>query len=438
MTSITRVIKDLIDANTIAEIQEELANGSATVGITNVLYTDENFANTSNDYIANTSSHGHIKVLGYGFLPNANVVLSLVNERTNNEVLLEHSNTYYVNFKELRVEIENSNDLTYDTISLKSNLDFSNSFFNLFVINENGTNSKKDLVVKLERKSVTSGWFGGVATVTVDRVTFNNDTVTASVRGPLNSLRNALAATGNQEYGWFGGGSTGTQESTVERITFATDLALSSVRGPLSLARSNLAATGNDNFGWFGGGITVSRVDRITFVTDTDTALGRGSLSLARYSLAATGNDNFGWFGGGLPGTVTTIDRIDFAADNLTASVRGPLSLGRTGLAATGNQEYGWFGGGEIPSPNVRLTTVDRIDFADDTVTTSVRGPLSLARNNLAATGNDNFGWFGGGNAPGAVSIIDRIDFADDTATASVRGPLSLARSSLAATSGLS
>ena len=43
--------------------------------------------------------------------------------------------------------------------------------------------------------------------------------------------------------------------------------------------------------------------------------------------------------------------------------------------------------------------------------------------------------WFGGGGA--TVSTVDRITYATDTATASVRGPLSLARYQLAAASGL-
>jgi hypothetical protein len=45
------------------------------------------------------------------------------------------------------------------------------------------------------------------------------------------------------------------------------------------------------------------------------------------------------------------------------------------------------------------------------------------------------YGYFGGGG-PAAVSTVDRIDYANDTATASVRGPLSAVRYSLAATSG--
>jgi hypothetical protein len=108
---------------------------------------------------------------------------------------------------------------------------------------------------------------------------------------------------------------------------------------------------------------------------------------------------NYGWFGGGAtPAARSTVDRIDFSNDSGTANIRGPLSLARYSLAATGNSNYGWFGGGftNTPTPAV-LSTVDRIDFSNDSSTASVRGPLSLARSSLAATGNSNYGWFGGG-----------------------------------------
>ena len=74
------------------------------------------------------------------------------------------------------------------------------------------------------------------------------------------------------------------------------------------------------------------------------------------------------------------------------------------------------FGGG---------ATVDRIDYSNDTATASPKGPLSLARSYLAATGNSSFGYFGGGYP--AKSTVDRIDYSNDTATAAVKGPLSLA-----------
>ena len=295
----------------------------------------------------------------------------------------------------------------------------------------------------------THGWFGGGVTSPgpsrvsrVDRVDFSNDTGTANVRGPLSLARDGLSATGNSNYGWFGGGGNANATpdlyySTVDRIDFSNDSSTASVRGPLSLERSSLAATGNSNYGWFGGGYVPgsyrSTVDRIDFSNDSSTASPRGPLSLARWGLSATGNSNYGWFGGGAPGPVATVDRIDFSNDSATASVRGPLSSVRYVMGATGNSNYGWYGGGFFGP----ISTVDRIDFSNDSSTASVRGPLSLARNSLAATGNSNYGWFGGGIASGYYrSTVDRIDFSNDSVSASPRGLLSSGKISSTASSG--
>ena len=148
------------------------------------------------------------------------------------------------------------------------------------------------------------------------------------------------------------------------------------------------------------------------------------------------------WFGGGKQGGVgpfATVQRITFATDTATASVRGPLSSARFALAAAGNTTNAWFGGGKTPSP---VSTVDRITYATDTATASVRGPLSSSKTYAAATGNTTDGWFAGGvfdNYPeiGYRSSVERITYATDTAAASVRGPLSSIRSGMGAAGGI-
>ena len=105
-----------------------------------------------------------------------------------------------------------------------------------------------------------------------------------------------------------------------------------------------------------------------------------------------------------------------------------PAGLTNFGTGAVATPQTGYFGGGQ-PS----TSTVDRIDYSNDTATASPKGPLSAAKRYLAATGNSSFGYFGGG-VP-TVSTVDRIDYSNDTATASPRGPLSLARNSFSATS---
>ena len=145
------------------------------------------------------------------------------------------------------------------------------------------------------------------------------------------------------------------------------------------------------------------------------------------------------WFGGGYaPSTVrSTVDRITYATDTATASVRGPLSSARAFLAAAGNTTDGWFGGGQLGAPSYApLSTVERITYATDTATASVRGPLSVSAQKAGATGNSTDGWFGGSES-GTSSIVSRITYATDTNTASTRGPLSLGRFGLAAASGI-
>jgi hypothetical protein len=291
------------------------------------------------------------------------------------------------------------------------------------------------------------GWFGGgkapagVSYSTVDRVDFSNDSAAVLQRGSLFERRINHAATGNSNYGWFGGGtSVGNIISRVERIDFSNDAATASPRGPLSSARGYLAATGNSNYGWFGGGFPQSsRVDRIDFSNDSTAAALRGQLSNERYLVSATGNSNYGWFSIGqasLP-SPSIVDRVDFSNDSAIASVRGPLTINRSAIGATANSNYGWFGGG-----TGTVSRVDRVDFSNDNVIASIRGPLSAARSYTSATSGQakgpaiklakilSYGWFGGG----ATATVDRIDFSNDNATASLRGPLSVARQYLSAT----
>lgn len=304
----------------------------------------------------------------------------------------------------------------------------------------------------------TAGWFvGGVGPPsylqlsTVQRITFATDTATASVRGPLSSANSYRAGgAGNTTYGWYGGGMNPSLPApsmaitSVDRITYTTDTATATARGYLSSSRYYLAATGNQNYGWYGPGLkTVGEstvVDRITYATDTATAGNRGLLATSRTRYAATGNDNYGWFAGGssIPGPIiSSIDRIDYANDTATASARGPLSSERNQIGSTSNSTYGWFGGGYLyPSPSpYEKSTVDRITFATDTTTASVRGPLNIVRQGPQGVGNSDYGWFATNNS--YTTAVSKITYATDTATATASGPLSVGARMVASTSGI-
>ena len=308
-------------------------------------------------------------------------------------------------------------------------------------------------IVSAPPSQATAGWWAGGSptTSTVQRITFATDTETATSRGPLNGPFYGQGATGTFTYGWYAGGAPGV--SKVNRITYASDTASASVRGPLDRVVYNLAATTTDTYGWFGGGYNVSNspvssVSRITYATDTSTATDVGPLSAVQGAPAATGTDTYGWFAGGFaPGparVISIVSRITYVSDTNTASVRGPLSQAARGQAAsTDSTTYGWFGGGYIyigPPFGQATSGVERITYATDTVTASVRGPLTVARQLLSAAGNSTNGWFGGGYVNGGGgnrSTVDRITYATDTATASVRGTLIQAINTTSSTSGV-
>jgi len=270
------------------------------------------------------------------------------------------------------------------------------------------------------------GYFGGAAPIyggtSVWRYSFAQDTIPVSTRTYLSQNKVVPAATGNDSYAWFGGGSRPAAPpltySSVDRIDYSNDTAATSPRG--SLAFENMTrATGNRNYGWFFVSTNVARID---YGNDTATATTRGNLSIPRAD-ACIGNLNFAYLSVGSP---TTIDRIEYSNDTATATPRGNMFYPwNDGLGSVGNANYGWIGGG-YQYPFGSRSHVQRIDYSNDTATASPRGGMSDSKRRVAGTGNANYGWFGGGYGPGN-SRIDRIDYSNDTVAALLRipGPLS-------------
>jgi hypothetical protein len=418
--SLTKITNRVIEPGTITanSIAEGISLGGG-VTIDQIIVTDANFANTSDTTVS--SAGGYLKIYGSGFLANANVYIS---------------NTFNLS-TQVTANVISSNEvrLTISATSVQT--------YNLFLVNVNGSIATKLNAITSAIPQPTAAWWIAGATPggwisSYDRTIFASDTGASVVRGSLtaSTTRAKHTSTGNNTYGWVGGGTTYFPVialTTVERITFSADTAAASVRGTLSEGRSELDSVSDLNYSWFGGGN--SRVDRITFSADTATASIRGPLSSSRYSLAAAGNDNYGWFGAGQTPAFSRVDRITFSSDTATASVRGPLSIERWSLAATGNDNYGWFGGGRGPSSV--FSTVDRIDFAADTSTATVRGPLAFGRIQMSATGNDSFGWWAGGDSPNS-NATDRLDFSNDSASATTRGTINgSARKTHSSTAGI-
>jgi hypothetical protein len=463
LTKITeRVITpNTIDANTLSE-NISVGGVGQKLTIDQIIITDENFANTENTEIPATG--GFLKLYGNNYTTNSNVYLSTTfspntqitaNVVSNNEIRLTISTTE-VNTYNLFVFNEKgkfafkqnaltSVNPTYTLTVPTSINEGASGTCNVTTTNVSDGTTLYWTVSPAGDFSVSSGSFtindnfgsfiiSPIADLTTEgaetaTINIRTESISGNIVATNSSTINDTSITPLKTAAWFGGGYS-PNTSRVDRIIFATDTATSVSRGPLSGSKRDLGGIGNFNYGWFFGGsgyLPNSIVDRITFVSDTNTASVRGPLSLGRLTADATGNQNFGWVGGGEvsgPSPKTSrVDRIDFNNDGNTASVRGPLSLQRNQISATGNDEFGWFGGGDVPPQTSRI---DRITFSSDTNTASIRGPLTSIRSVLAATGNQNFGWFGGGNP--LTSRVDRVTFSSDTGVATVRGSLSLNR----------
>ena len=108
--------------------------------------------------------------------------------------------------------------------------------------------------------------------------------------------------------GYFGGGDQGPYYSTMDKVTYASDTTAAIPGAALSIGRRQLAATGNSEAGYFGGGFfpVTAAMDKVTYSSDTTVQVPGANLSVARFNLAATGNSEAGYFGGGGPGPVAT------------------------------------------------------------------------------------------------------------------------------------
>jgi hypothetical protein len=297
------------------------------------------------------------------------------------------------------------------------------------------------------------GWIGsGSLTASpfysciVDRIDYSNDLVAASLRETLLISRIDASGTSNANYGWTGGGFSGTsltQQSSVERKDFSNDTSASLLRGNLSIGKRNVSAAGNSNYGWFSGGqfipgFTVySVVDRIDYSNDNAIASTRGLLSFARGSASSVSNGIFGWVaGGGSPAPTTSIiDRMAFDTDLLASLARGPLTIAKYGHKGTGNTNFGWMFGGMSQPFTVGYSTIERIDYSSDTATAASRSALSGVRYQGVADGNAIYGWHAGGKVAGPpftdLSTVERITYSNDTAAVSSRGTLSVARTNI-------
>ena len=305
---------------------------------------------------------------------------------------------------------------------------------------------------------------GGASGTKVNRLSFDNDTANASERGSLTNgvSGGAAVSSSNYFYSISGYSSSGLALSFVERQDFSNDTSTATVRSRTSLARGELAAEGNSSYGWIGGGAPnfeafpfYSTIDRIDYSNDSVNARLRSFLTIARLRTSATGTSNFGYFGAGSfspasPFLTKRVDRLNHSNDTINPAIRGDLFTLATKRAGTGTANFGYFGGGySTGGAGAQTSAIDRIDYSNDTATAIQRASILVGRGGIGATGDNNKGYFGGGDQYASgfpyYSTIERLDYSNDTQTQlksilydnPVFGQPSLGRTKLSATSAL-
>tara|TARA_Y100001973_G_scaffold68199_1_gene99533 strand:+ start:1061 stop:3037 length:1977 start_codon:yes stop_codon:yes gene_type:complete len=264
-------------------------------------------------------------------------------------------------------------------------------------------------------------------TSAVDRIDFSNDTATASTTayfsanaGGTSTKTHTFSSTGI-------GYAASRSPSRYEKLIFASDTTTTVTTASYSVP-TEIACTSNISYGYVGGGNGKTTIVRYDFSDDDTDPITKGPLSVARYWFCANGNKDYGYFNSGVTswssGYTSTIDRIDYSNDTATALAKGPNNVSdayQAGLnSATGNTDYSWIGGG------FNKTIVNRIDYSNDTATSVTKGPINDSSAFKSSTGNHSYGyWMGGQNNH---SDIDRIDYSNDTTTASAKGPLTSAK----------
>ena len=298
-----------------------------------------------------------------------------------------------------------------------------------------------------------------VVTDTTEKISYSTDTTVAVPGAALSAARRELAGTGNQVFGYFGGGYDNTNPlSSVDKLTYSTDTTAEVPGLPFS-PRNYLAATGNSTDGYFGGGFdgtnTLSSMNNLSYATDNMSLTPTAALSVASNRLAATGNSTDGYFGGGVP-LQSTMNKLTYSTSNTSIlPSTGALSFNYYALSATGNSTHGYFAGG-VSGTGGNVSTIDKIAYSTDTCD-PIPGVYVVARDGLAAVSSNSnalptqevflsinleggasgpaTGYYSGGALPSSIlSNTFKISYATDVASEATTAPLIYGREYMGAT----
>ena len=262
--------------------------------------------------------------------------------------------------------------------------------------------------------STTVSWWAGNQRTRVYKLTYATESQSSSPSGTFangpggDNNWTQMAAVGNNETGYFGGGDQSNATSRVQKIvfsqeTFANLPATGNMTGP---SRIRMATNGTPTRGYFTGGYpSTQNSARMEYSTDTMSQISNSNEGY--FSRGSTGTDIAGYFTGGLSsphngisGGEANTEKIVYSSETfvnvptLYSSYQYGLSSywgngSRRAVGGSGSKEHGYWAGGYYPAPgtpNDYRSWVDKVDFATETASRRITN-IQNARANVMGTG---------------------------------------------------
>jgi len=293
---------------------------------------------------------------------------------------------------------------------------------------------------------VMSGYFyghpggsSGVGNTTVYRLDYASD-VSTTTGGKLNSNRYGARGFSNRDYGYISGGRSywpgpvpNVDKTDVQRLTFASDTINMIPRGNEPQTRiigRSLCSTNFYGAQFCTGYGTPNATPASDTYEDNYTAYHEPIMPVL---LGKAGDGAYGVYviGGATgPGTpISTVQRLDMFNDTGGWSTKANTVVG-TGWENGGSGQgtssitYGYWGGGNTTGLSAgRVSTMQRMDYATETVSTDGT-VFDSDVDEYGVTGNANYGFWGGGRTGNSspsddpTSQIFRFEYSNSTSTA--------------------
>lgn len=282
----------------------------------------------------------------------------------------------------------------------------------------------------------------------IRKVNYSTETLT-TIPAQLVSARYGLAASNTATNGYVSGGFLG-YFSTFERFNFASETNAIIPGVELTPGRAFITAAGNQNFGYYMGGTSPtggrSKIDKITYATDTCSNAGTDLIN-ERHAGTAFANSSTAYVSGGVPGPQSYTDKVVIATDTCSNVTTGNLNQESSSQASLSNQSFGYACNGNTPgspaSSNIQKFTISGetyellsaqtaypysgragVSARMNVNPTRVTFPLHKFNTTVNSTSGYNIGGRVGTLPPpftpyASTSDVDKLDYSTDTSSTS-------------------